>query len=60
MTIVVGYAPDYRGKAALQLAGMIARSSGERLHVCSVVPAAWYPSRSRDPSENQESMRTSA
>ena len=60
MTIVVGYAPDYRGKAALQLAGMIARSSGERLHVCSVVPAAWFPSQARVDAEYQEAMRSDA
>ncbi len=43
MTIVVGYAPDQRGKAALHLAGVLARSAGEDLVVATVVPAPWIP-----------------
>jgi nucleotide-binding universal stress UspA family protein len=47
MTLIVGYAPDERGKTALHLAGMLARSSGEQLVVCSVVPAPWVPGMAR-------------
>lgn len=47
MTMIVGYAPDERGKAALQLAAMLARSAGDDLVVCSVVPAPWIPGMAR-------------
>ncbi len=43
MTIVVGYPPNRRGQGALSLAAMIARTSGEDLVVCAVVPAPWMP-----------------
>ena len=47
MTYIVGYAPDERGKAALHLAAMLARSSGQDLVVCSVVPRPWFPSMAK-------------
>jgi nucleotide-binding universal stress UspA family protein len=43
MTLVVGYAPDGRGAAVLQLAGMLARSAQDDLVVCAVVPSPWPP-----------------
>jgi nucleotide-binding universal stress UspA family protein len=43
MTLIVGYPPDARGKGALHLASMLARSSGEDLVVASVIPAPWIP-----------------
>ena len=47
MTILVGYPINRRAKAVLSLAGMLARSSGEDLLVCTVVPAPWMPGLSR-------------
>jgi nucleotide-binding universal stress UspA family protein len=47
MTMVVGYAPDGRGRAVLHLAGMLARSAGDEVVLCAVVPAAWPPSPAR-------------
>jgi len=47
MSVLVGFAPDGRGRAVLHLAGMLARSAGEDLVVCAVVPAPWYPSPAR-------------
>jgi nucleotide-binding universal stress UspA family protein len=47
MTMVVGFAPDGRGHAVLHLAGMLARSGGEDLLVCAVVPQPWPPSPAR-------------
>ena len=47
MTLVVGHAPDERGQAALQLAAMLARSSGDDLVVGTVVPAPWMPGMAR-------------
>jgi nucleotide-binding universal stress UspA family protein len=41
MTLVVGLAPYGRGQAVLHLAGMLARSAGDDLVVCTVVPARW-------------------
>jgi len=39
MTMVVAFAPDGRGRAVLHLAALLARSGGEDLVVCAVVPA---------------------
>jgi nucleotide-binding universal stress UspA family protein len=47
VTLVVGCAPDGRGRAVLHLAGMLARSADEELVLCAVVPAAWPPSPAR-------------
>jgi nucleotide-binding universal stress UspA family protein len=47
MTMIVGYAPDHRGKAALHLAAMLARSTADDLVVGSVVPAPWVPGMAR-------------
>jgi hypothetical protein len=43
MTLVVGLAPDGRGRAVLHLAAMLARSAKDGLVVCTVVPAPWPP-----------------
>ena len=47
MTMIVGYPPDRRGRAALELAGMLARSAGDDLVVACVVPAPWTPGMAR-------------
>jgi nucleotide-binding universal stress UspA family protein len=47
MTMVVGFAPDGRGRAVLHLAALLARSGGEDLVVCAVVPSPWPPSPAR-------------
>jgi nucleotide-binding universal stress UspA family protein len=47
MTLVVGYASDERGKAALHLGAMLARSAGDEIVVGSVVPAPWVPGMAR-------------
>lgn len=43
MTIVVGYPPNRKGKAALNLGALLSRSSGEDLVVCVVAPSPWLP-----------------
>ena len=43
MTLVVGYAPDGRGAAVLQLAAILARSAHDDVVVCAVVPAPVPP-----------------
>jgi len=53
MTIVVGYAPDGRGRGVLHLAAMLARSAGEEIVVCAVVPEPWPPSPARIDAEYQ-------
>jgi nucleotide-binding universal stress UspA family protein len=53
MTLVVGYAPDGRGRAVLHLAGMLARSGGEELVLCAIVPEFWPPSPARVDAEYQ-------
>jgi nucleotide-binding universal stress UspA family protein len=47
MTLVVGFAPDGRGKGVLHVAAMLARSAGDDLVVCAVIPSPWPPSPAR-------------
>lgn len=54
MTMVVGFAPDGRGHAVLHLAAMLARSGGEELIVCAVVPPSWPPSPAKVDAEYRE------
>jgi nucleotide-binding universal stress UspA family protein len=54
MTMVVGFAPDGRGHAVLHLAAMLARSGGEDLVVCAVVPPSWPPSPAKVDAEYRE------
>jgi nucleotide-binding universal stress UspA family protein len=56
MTLLVAYAPDGRGRAVLHLAGMLARSAGDDLLVCAVVPTTWPPSPARVDAEYQEQV----
>jgi len=60
MTMIVGCAPDERGKAALHLAAMLARSSGDDLVVCVVLPAPWIPGMARVDAEYQEHLNADA
>ena len=60
MSLLVGFAPDGRGKAVLHLAGMLARSAGEDLVVCAVVPAPWSPSPARVDAEYQQYLQETA
>jgi nucleotide-binding universal stress UspA family protein len=60
MSLLVGFAPDGRGKAVLHLAGMLARSAGDDLVVCAVVPAPWYPSPARVDAEYQQYLQETA
>jgi nucleotide-binding universal stress UspA family protein len=53
MTIVVGYSPDGRDRAALHLSAMLARSAGDDIVVCTVVPAPWVPGVARIDAEYQ-------
>jgi nucleotide-binding universal stress UspA family protein len=54
MTMVVGFAPDGRGHAVLHLAALLARSGGEDLVVCAVVPPSWPPSPAKVDAEYRE------
>ena len=60
MSLLVGFAPDARGKAVLHLAGMLARSADEDLVVGAVIPAPWYPSPARVDAEYQEYLQATA
>jgi nucleotide-binding universal stress UspA family protein len=60
MTMVVGFAPDGRGRAVLHLAAMLARSAGDELVVCSVVPASWFPGEAKVDAEYQSYLDGSA
>ena len=56
MTLIVAYAPDERGKTALHLASMLARSVGDELVVCSVIPAPWVPGMARIDAEYRKEL----
>lgn len=56
MTIIVGYATDERGGAALNLGVMLARSSGDDLLVTCVVPAPWVPGMARIDAEYRSAL----
>jgi nucleotide-binding universal stress UspA family protein len=60
MTFVVGYAPDGRGRAVLELASMLARAGGEDLLVVSVVPRPWLPGPARVDAEYQAELADTA
>jgi len=60
VTLVVGYAPDGRSRAALHLAGALARSAGEDLVVCAVVPVAWPPGPARIDAEYRDHLERTA
>jgi len=56
MTLIVAYAPDERGKTALHLASMLARSIGDELVICSVIPAPWVPVMARVDAEYRKEL----
>ena len=56
MTIVVGYPPNRKGKAVLNLAALLARSSGEDLAVCVVAPESWLPGLVREDASSQSQI----
>ena len=60
MTVVVGFAPDGRGRAVLHLAAMLARSTGDELVVCAVIPRSWPPSPARVDAEYQGYLEQAA
>jgi nucleotide-binding universal stress UspA family protein len=60
MTMVVGFAPDGRGRAVLHLAAMLARSGGEDVVVSAVVPAPWPPSPAKIDAEYQSYLQGAA
>ena len=60
MTAVVGLPTDERRRAALHLAAMLARSAGEDLAVCTVVPEPWPPGMARIDAEYHEHLDRSA
>ncbi len=54
MTFVVAVSPEDHGEGALPLAIMLARSAGQDLLVCTVVPASWQPGMARIDAEYQD------
>lgn len=60
MTIIVGLIPGERGRPALDLATMLARSLDETLVVTTVVPTPWPPSQDRVDAEYIELLGTTA
>jgi nucleotide-binding universal stress UspA family protein len=60
MTMIVGYAPDERGKAGLHLASMLARSADDTLVVAAVVPAPWIPGMAKVDAEYRQYLDETA
>jgi nucleotide-binding universal stress UspA family protein len=56
VTIVVGYPPNRKGKAVLNLAALLSRSSGEDLVVCIVAPPPWLPGVVREDTAFQKQI----
>lgn len=54
MTLVVGLPRDERATAALHLGALLARSFGDALVVCTVVPPPWPPGMGRVDAEYQD------
>ena len=57
MTVVVGFAPDGRGRAVLHLAALLSRSGDDDLLVCSVIPEAWPPSPAKVDAEYRAHLK---
>ncbi|WP_028922415.1 universal stress protein [Pseudonocardia acaciae] len=60
MTLVVGLPREGRAKSVLQLAALLARSTGDDLVICSVVPAPWPPGFARVDAEYQADVERGA
>jgi len=60
MTMIVGYPPEARGKAALHLSNMLARSSGDDMVVAAVIPAPWIPGMAKVDAEYREYLDKTA
>ena len=58
--MLVAYAPDGHGRAVLHLASMLARSAGDDLLLCAVVPGYWPPSPARVDAEYQAHLDRTA
>jgi nucleotide-binding universal stress UspA family protein len=56
VTTVVGLPHDERRRAALHLAAMLARSAGDDVAVCTVVPEPWPPGMARIDAEYHEQL----
>jgi nucleotide-binding universal stress UspA family protein len=54
MSVLAGVRPDDREPTAVRLGAMLARSAGEDLVVCTVVPSAWPAGVGRIDAEYQE------
>jgi nucleotide-binding universal stress UspA family protein len=60
MTIVVGYGAERSGRGVLHLAAVLARSAGEELILCTVVPAPWPPSPAKVDAEYRAELDRAA
>jgi nucleotide-binding universal stress UspA family protein len=60
MTMIVALDPDGRGRAVLHLAAMLARSAGDDLLLCAVVPAPWVPGPARIDAEYRDHLERTA
>lgn len=60
MSIVVGVPAGGRGRGALHLAAILARSAGDELVLCAVVPRPWPPSPAKVDAEYRAHLESSA
>jgi nucleotide-binding universal stress UspA family protein len=60
VTLVVGVAPEGRGRAAVNVAGMLARSGRDDVLLCAVVPVPWPPSPARVDAEYRAHLERTA
>jgi nucleotide-binding universal stress UspA family protein len=60
VTVVVGLPRDERAKTALHVGGVLARSLGDQVVVCTVLPPPWPPGLGRVDAEYQEFLERDA
>ena len=60
MTLLAGYAPDGDSSGTVHLATLLARSSGEPLVICAVIPSPPPPGMARVDAEYHQQLRAEA
>ncbi|MFE5790003.1 hypothetical protein [Rhodococcus erythropolis] len=56
MTLLAGYAPDGDSSGTVHLATLLARSSGEPLVICAVIPSPPPPGMARVDAEYHQQL----
>ena len=60
MTFVVAIAPEVRDRAPVHLGAMLARSAGDDIVLCAVIPPTWPPSPAKIDAEYRAHLTRAA